>query len=1132
MRKLFTSALRKGSGLLALVVCAAFGSANAYADAVAMGTVEFGKVYEIPRGSSVTGTIVIPEDVPTDKNGKARLTQDGVAPGFMGLNLKRSGEQVQNIFKGYGGAYGQLNDYEVLPGDVLDIDESYIMSGGNVAFFLEGVSTQPLDVQYINIAPGSMINFAIKPLLTITFNQTISTIPSSGHMIYFKSRLTDGMAELALPYSAAGWDIYTPCRAQLANGALYPGDEIRVMLTGIRTPAGATCEGADADGNLWFTFKVGSEPLSAVSQKVPSTFLSYYAPGNPEGVISITFQNPLPDVDNRIVLKESSRVVIGYGELESESSYYYETFSPTLSEDGLTIYADFTGKLRTPQVMIPNSTSADYTTISVGIQGISDMYGNPVKAADNVSIGSFGWTLPYKELERINFVSEFTPANGESLEGAENIEVSIYPATGYTFTGFDITYQGDNNTTEKVTIAKADANESIADDVASYKFAIPEQVKGHKNVTVTLANLVCNDGLDHTTDVIAQYDAFVITYCDPENNSSLEMLKDNQVVAIETNYSEKYPEMTVVYEVIDMNPTDPNNAVIKTESYLERQSDDSYKASIYGNYKLFTGHTYQMQFTAWATPDDKNYGNDPLGSAYITLYGTTPAYVPSNITLQSIDPAEGSVLGEETPVFTLNFDGMVAIDAKQTVISGGVASDNINFASITPVDPDVQNDITYASIWKLAVPEDYYQNLTGSIFFTVVADDMEGRRVQGNKGVDDESLFEFNYEVDSQYESYTVSAIGTKPYVSVKGFTAYAPERGGINYSYIIPYNEAYVADGRRAIVARVVDILSAESELGERCNEVTLVLDTEITQAGAYCLFIPQSYFILGEESDSRNSAQVTYEFEIVGKGDDEVSIEYTPATGEVTSLPKEIVMNFVGTNGIMIGSGRPTLTINNGEPVKLNDVDVDSDIYTQCTLTLPQEYTEPGEYKVNFPAGYFMLGDNGKRSPAYEAVWTIQANEAFNVSTDPAQGKVESLSSIELTFVDYEEVGGGLGKATISINGGAAENLPDASYGIDFNQMEQPLGKTYTEDGTYVISFPAGYFMLGSDGKESPAFTLTYTIGEGAGVSGVVVAPDGLYHVYTITGVEVLTTADFAEVIALTPGLYIVNNSKVYIK
>ncbi len=96
----------------------------------------------------------------------------------------------------------------------------------------------------------------------------------------------------------------------------------------------------------------------------------------------------------------------------------------------------------------------------------------------------------------------------------------------------------------------------------------------------------------------------------------------------------------------------------------------------------------------------------------------------------------------------------------------------------------------------------------------------------------------------------------------------------------------------------------------------------------------------------------------------------------------------------------------------------------------------------------------------------------------------------------------------------------------------MNQELGQTYTADGTYVISFPAGYFNLGSNGDPSPAFTLTYTIGEGAGVAGVVVAADGLYHVFNVAGVEVLTTADFAEVLSLTPGLYIVNNSKVYIR
>ena len=209
--------------------------------------------------------------------------------------------------------------------------------------------------------------------------------------MYFKSRKTDALTEVNLPYSAGGWDLYTPCKAQLIAGALLPGDEFQVMLTGIRTPAGASCENADADGNLWLAFKVGSEPLVSVSQKVPSTFLSYYAPGDPEGIISLSFTNPLPDIENRIVLTEASRVVIGYGDLESENGYYNEAFKPTLSDDGMTVYADFTDKLRTRQIMIPTGTDEEYTTITVSIQNIYDKYGNPVKSNDNVSIGSFGW---------------------------------------------------------------------------------------------------------------------------------------------------------------------------------------------------------------------------------------------------------------------------------------------------------------------------------------------------------------------------------------------------------------------------------------------------------------------------------------------------------------------------------------------------------------------------------------------------------------------------------------------------------------------------------------------------------------------------------------------------------------------
>ena len=150
------------------------------------------------------------------------------------------------------------------------------------------------------------------------------------------------------------------------------------------------------------------------------------------------------------------------------------------------------------------------------------------------------------------------------------------------------------------------------------------------------------------------------------------------------------------------------------------------------------------------------------------------------------------------------------------------------------------------------------------------------------------------------------------------------------------------------------------------------------------------------------------------------------------------------------------------------------------RSTVHLPQEYTEAGTYVLDFPEGYFNLGDNGDPSPALSFTYVIAGAEVLNYTTDPAEGFVDALSNIEITFTDEESVGGGMGKATLSIDGGEAITLPDAGWGIELNQMEQPLGQTYTEEGTYVISFPAGYFMLGDDGRESPAFTLTYTIKE----------------------------------------------------
>ena len=243
---------------------------------------------------------------------------------------------------------------------------------------------------------------------------------------------------------------------------------------------------------------------------------------------------------------------------------------------------------------------------------------------------------------------------------------------------------------------------------------------------------------------------------------------------------------------------------------------------------------------------------------------------------------------------------------------------------------------------------------------------------------------------------------------------------------------------------------------------------------------------------------------------------------------------MFFPGYSTIAIGSGAPALTINGGEAIKLDDVQLDWEIWNLATIVLPQEYTEPGTYVISFPAGYFLLGDTGIDSPALSFTYVIPAEAPkLNISCDPAEGVVTSLpTQIELTFIDYFEVGLGAGRGTLTINGGDAITLPDAELGMGWNQIIVNLPQEYTEAGTYVLSFPEGFFNFEAVGTPSPAVTLTYTISTATGISNVIVAVDGMYHVYTVAGVKVLETADYNDVKALTPGLYIVNGVKVLVK
>lgn len=1136
MRKLFTTGFRLYTGFLLLVALIVCGAASAKAE-TDLGVIEFGKKYDLPEKGGVKGTIVIPDNAPTNNKGKVTLKQERGNDLYLFTDEtykkeiigKRGFNDGDGVFRSY---------YEVEKGTTYYMYAASTLSSQEVTYYIVGLTTEPLTILTMSHDNNSTWGLTSpKKNLTIKFNQSVE-IPETGHTLEYQDRTSDATvvstAKVTYDKSKDEFNVYDRLAELLTAGKLLPGDFFTLRLAGIKSLSGAAPEEADAQGNLVFKYKVGSEPMVKVSEKIPATFLSYFAPGNPEGIVSLTFKSgasAFPNIPYKLGQSENTRFVIGYGSVEEDGKYYYKMLPVKISEDGMTITADLSGEIRTIAAMFP--TYPDFEpegSVSLGLLHVVDQYGNPVKADNELNIGSFYWGVPYKEIKRANISAEFTPANGGTLEGVDNIEVYLSPIDQFSFTGFKVSYK-DGEETKSVVINKADC--SVKDQTtteATYTFAVPAEVKGKKNITVTLDGLVCEDGYDHTTDVMATYDAFVITYSDPANNSELKALTDGQQITIETNYSEKYPEMYVMYQIEDMNPKNPDQAMIKSESWMNRQADGSYTAEIPRDLALFSGHEYHVEFTAWENEMAKNYKEAPIGEAYITLHGMTPPYIPSDLKLESISPAEGTLLTADDRVFTLTFDGMVNLDPSTTFILLGQGFTE-PFESIVPTDPENNEGTDYSNEWTLTVSESFMANLTASLQFSVVAVDMQGRRLQGNMGEDDQSYYLFEYEAAGQYAEYEIKAVGEEPLTKVKEFTASSDR--GINYSYYKAYNDAYVVNKERAVVAYVADVILPEVGEDEKRTYNTLVLDKEITTPGEYALIVPQDYFIIDDQFNSQNSAEMTYNFTIFDGGGSTFNVAFTPEEGNVTSLPKEITMMFRDYTTFGLGSGHGTLTIDGAEPIDLPDVAYSDAAENIGIITLPREYTEPGTYTVTFPAGCFNLGESGEPSPEFSATWTIIGAQQFNVTTDPAQGNVTSLKEILLTFVDYNEASLSSGKATLSINGGEPINLPDAEFGPDWdimNQMVQKLDKEYTEKGTYTITFPAGYFNLDSD--VSPEFSLIYTIGDPSAVNGIQFAEDGRYHVYTLDGVEVLDTDNAAALRSLAPGLYIINNLKVYIK
>ena len=163
--------------------------------------------------------------------------------------------------------------------------------------------------------------------------------------------------------------------------------------------------------------------------------------------------------------------------------------------------------------------------------------------------------------------------------------------------------------------------------------------------------------------------------------------------------------------------------------------------------------------------------------------------------------------------------------------------------------------------------------------------------------------------------------------------------------------------------------------------------------------------------------------------------------------------------------------------------------------------------------------------------------AATAVITSVEPADGsKLESLTYILFTFSNIATTVDTSKEAKL-YKEGSEEAIPfsftnlkeDGTYTAQ-NQGGLLLDTPVTENGTYILEIPTGYFV-DRNSKEMKGITLTYIVENDTAIEDIIANKENGWTVYSTSGIKVLETKDANNIKTLPTGIYIINGIKTVI-
>lgn len=468
-------------------------SANLKAADIDLGSVKLGQTYELKSFQSYKATFT------PDKDGYLQVSSTSTTVLNPYKEMKSTVTEtvsnsdnaiLTNLIKV---EKGKAYEIPVQAGKVYNFCADFVMNAGQVTFSMEDRTMKLFSVSPSEgsaITPTKSCNISVSFVRMPKYDEASITINDEKQVL---------AGRLGTTTNSINFDIKSLLADMMTAGKCKEGDDIKLEIKGITTSDGKVMYGTD--GTYEASFKVGKQPTLLINQTHTSgTFMTYYEPGSEEGKVILEFSNNIKSA--------SAQLRYGDSDQQANGGFYTEDLSDKVTIDGNKVIVDLSGKRRTVTDMVSSTVTERgeeiYKTITLAITNVVDVDGNKTYSSSSSSTGKYYFTYTL-DTPTANIGAEFTPESGSNIDNVDNIEIWITDEDKLVYGGVDFTYY-DNEVEKVITVTDfTKEKDEYVDGAVTLKVPVPAACKGKGDVTVTLHNLTCVDGIDHSNLLTATY---------------------------------------------------------------------------------------------------------------------------------------------------------------------------------------------------------------------------------------------------------------------------------------------------------------------------------------------------------------------------------------------------------------------------------------------------------------------------------------------------------------------------------------------------------------------------------------------------------------------------------------------------